>query len=385
MGSQWLSDPYQIKVREMVQSGKLGQITKIEQVWNDNGPRWHDPKDPDVAALRKEDTDWNRWLLGKPDTPFDPWKYFEFRIFRDYSGGITSQWLSHAIGLVHFYTGTAIPDSMVAHGGIFAWPDIRQNPDTFQCLATYDEARLLYSYSSSYGNRFGDYTCIRGKEGTLYAQGGEGSPRWFFIPEQAREDAFDRFEGLGAMVKKGKAHLVTVPGSERELPPTHLSDDSKPHLGNWIDCMRARNPKTNGHIETGFWHSVGAIMATRAYREGKKMYWDRSKEEIVDHPLRDILGEYVSRSWLALNHESLYNVEEIERLTPSVPLSAYERRRRPVVNLAERGRNLAALVSPGRRGRVLRTSSTRSYRCVAPPGLGSGRGSCPRLPLNCFD
>jgi hypothetical protein len=49
---------------------------------------------------------------------------------------------------------------------------------------------------------------------------------------------------------------------------------------------RARNPKTNGHIQTGFWHSVGAIMATRAYREGKKIYWDRIKEEIVDHPLR---------------------------------------------------------------------------------------------------
>ena len=52
MGSQWVSDPYQIKVKEIVQSGKLGQITKIEQVWNDNGPRWHDPKDPDVAAIR---------------------------------------------------------------------------------------------------------------------------------------------------------------------------------------------------------------------------------------------------------------------------------------------------------------------------------------------
>jgi len=72
---------------------------------------------------------------------------------------------------------------MVANGGIFGWPDIRQNPDTFQALATYDDAKLLYSYSSSYANRFGDYTSIRGKEGTLFAHGGEGSARWFFIPE----------------------------------------------------------------------------------------------------------------------------------------------------------------------------------------------------------
>jgi len=283
MGSQWVSDPYQIQVRDMVRSGKLGQITKIEQVWNDNNHRWHDPKDPDVAALREEDTDWNRWLLGKPYRPFNPWMYFEFRIFRDFSGGITSQWMSHGIGLVHFYTDTAIPDTMVANGGIFAWPDIRQNPDTFQALATYEDARLLYSYSSTYGNRFGDYTCIRGKEGTLYAQGGEGSPRWFFIPEHV-DGTFDFYRGFEDAVRKGRAQLVTLPGEKAELPPTGQSDDSQPHLDNWIDCIRDPSRQPNGHIHTGFWHAIGAIMATRAYREGRKLYWDRRKEEIVDQP-----------------------------------------------------------------------------------------------------
>ncbi|MBR9997935.1 MAG: Gfo/Idh/MocA family oxidoreductase, partial [Cyclobacteriaceae bacterium] len=69
MGSQWVSETIHIKIRDMVRSGKLGQITKIEQCWNDNNHRWHDPDDPDVAAIREEDTDWNRWLLGKPYEP----------------------------------------------------------------------------------------------------------------------------------------------------------------------------------------------------------------------------------------------------------------------------------------------------------------------------
>ena len=284
-GSQWLSDPIQNKVRDIVRSGKLGQITKIEQVWNDNGHRWHDPKDPDVAALRPEDTDWERWLLGKPYVPFDPWKYFEFRIFKEYSGGITSQWLSHAIGLVHFYTDTAIPDSMVANGGIFGWPDIRQNPDTFQSLATYNEKKFLYSYSSSYASRFGDYSCIRGKEGTLFAHGGEGSPRWFYIPEHQKLPAgFDFYEGIKEAVKKGIAEMITDEEDYGNgLPPWVLSDNSKYHLDNWIDCMRNRDQNTNGNIHTGFWHSIGVVMATRSYREGKKLYWDREKEEIVDY------------------------------------------------------------------------------------------------------
>jgi predicted dehydrogenase len=281
-GSQWLSDPYHIRVRDIIRSGRLGEITKIEQVWNDNNHRWHVPDDPDVAAIREEETDWSAWLLDKPYRPFDRRAYFEFRIFRDFSGGITSQWMSHGIGIVHFFTDTAIPDTMVASGGIFGWPDIRQNPDTFQALATYEDAGILHSFSSSYANRFGDHTCIRGKEATLYAQGGEGSPRWFLIPEVPR-DGRHFYGGFEEALEKGEAELVTIEGND-QLPPTAQSDDSKYHMDNWVDCMRARNPMTAGHVHTGFWHSVGAAMATEAYRRGKKLYWDREKEEIVDQP-----------------------------------------------------------------------------------------------------
>ncbi len=65
MGSQWVSDPIQKKVREIVLSGKLGQITKIEQVWNDNGPRWHEPNDPDVAAIQRGGYRLEKMAAGK--------------------------------------------------------------------------------------------------------------------------------------------------------------------------------------------------------------------------------------------------------------------------------------------------------------------------------
>lgn len=285
-GSQWLSDPVQNKVRDIIRSGKIGQITKIEQVWNDNHPRWHVVDDPDVAAIKEEDTDWNRWLLGKKYEPFDPWKYFEFRIFREYSGGITSQWMSHGSGLVHFYMDTETPDTMVANGGIFGWPDIRQNPDTFQALATYENKKFMHSFTTNFGSMFGDYSCIRGKDATLFAHGGEGSPRWFLIPEyQDLPGGFDFYEGIKTAVQKGQAEIVTTPEYGNKLPPSGVSDNSKFHLDNWIDCMRNRDQNTNGNIHTGFRHSVAAIMATRAYREGKKLYWNKTKEEIVDQPI----------------------------------------------------------------------------------------------------
>src|SRR5437868_11480052 len=70
MGSQWLSCPYQHQVRDILRSGKLGKIVSISQSWNYNGPRWHIPKDENVASVRERDTDWKRRLLGRLERPF---------------------------------------------------------------------------------------------------------------------------------------------------------------------------------------------------------------------------------------------------------------------------------------------------------------------------
>ncbi|MEK7751615.1 MAG: Gfo/Idh/MocA family oxidoreductase, partial [Acidobacteriota bacterium] len=278
MGSQWLSDPYQQAVREMIRSGKLGKIVAISQSWNFNGPRWDVPKDPNILAIREADTDWNRWLLGRPPRPFDPRVYFEFRIFKDFSGGLTDQWFSHGSGLVHFYLDTFIPDDIVANGGIFAWHDVRENPDTFSCLSTFAAKEVLYTYSTTFGNAYGDHSIIRGTRGTLYSPGGEGSPQWWFVPETRSgwrsNTVFDLKAG------KPKPQLVTVPGLT-ETPPMDQGDDLKYHTDDWFRSMRSRGTP-NGNIRTGFAHAVAVVMATRSFREGKKLYWDRKNERIVD-------------------------------------------------------------------------------------------------------
>ena len=176
MGSQWLSDPYQHKVREMIREGRLGKVVSISQSWNFNGPRWHVPNDDRIAMIREQDTDWERWLLGRAKRPFDPRAYFEFRIFKDFSGGITDQWYSHGAGLAHFYLDTFIPDDTVSGGGIFAWHDVRENPDTFQCLSTFADKQVLYSYGTTFGSAYGDHTIIRGTKGTLALAGRRRQP-----------------------------------------------------------------------------------------------------------------------------------------------------------------------------------------------------------------
>ncbi len=281
MGSQWLSDPYQQKVRDLVQEGKLGKIVEISQSWNFNGPRWHVPNDPNQKAIREQDTDWNRWLLGRAPRPFNPRVYFEFRTFKDFSGGITDQWYSHGSGLAHFYLDTFIPDDTVANGGIMVWHDGRENPDTIRIASTFKSKEVLYTFHTTFGNAYGDHTIIRGTKGTLYSPGGEGSPQWWFLPETR--------SGWGSNVvfnlhmSNVKPEPVLIEGHP-DVPPVHQSDDLKYHTDNWFKCMRTRG-RTNGNIDTGYAHAIAVVMANKAYQEGRKVYWDRQRDEIADRPV----------------------------------------------------------------------------------------------------
>jgi predicted dehydrogenase len=287
IGTQHRSEPYQGAVRDLVENGAAGRISKVEIVWNYHGPRWRGR--PEVRQIREEDTDWRKWLLGKPYRPFDPRAYFEFRLYREFSSGIPDQWMSHAIDMVHHITGDPFPLSAVAHGGVFAWPDGRENPDTFQALLEYPKG-FLVSYSTSFGNDSDSFTRIMGTKATLVNIGGEGSQRWKLVEERGTHEGNPFVRRPERLVKLGSndRHDLSWPQKlltgavEKTYGPLPFTSDSNPaHMRNWLECLRTRK-QPNASVEQGMAQSVAAIMAARAQREGKKLYWDAQSEEIVE-------------------------------------------------------------------------------------------------------
>ena len=95
--------------------------------------------------------------------------------------------MSHGIDLCHYFMNENFPVSVVANGGIFAWPDGRENPDTFQALFTYPKG-FLVSYATSFGNDAPSFTRIMGKKATMINHGGEGSPRWQMVEEKGNHE-----------------------------------------------------------------------------------------------------------------------------------------------------------------------------------------------------
>ena len=271
VGTQHRSEPYPLLAREVVQRGELGDISKIEIVWNYHGPRWRGR--PEVKEIREQDTDWKSWLLTKPARPFDPQMYFEFRLYKEFSSGIPDQWMSHGIDLVHFFMDENFPKSVMAHGGVFAWHDGRENADTFQALLEYPKG-FLVSYSTSFGNDAPSFSRYMGKKATLMNIGGEGSPRYQVIEEKGNH------EDNANIDKQRAAKPILLPG-EKELPPMGIDDLTLEHMGNWFECMRSRKDP-HATVQNGFAHSVACMMATQSYWSGKKMYWDAAGERIVD-------------------------------------------------------------------------------------------------------
>jgi len=273
IGTQHRSEPYPNAAHDLVASGALGEVSKVEVVWNYHGPRWRGR--PEVKQIREEETDWRKWLMTKPYRPFDPQIYFEFRLYKDFSSGIADQWMSHGIDLVHWFMDDHFPKSAVAHGGIYAWPDGRQNPDTFQALLEYPKG-FLASFSTSFGNDAPSFTRYMGKKATLLNLGGEGSPRYQLVEEKGNHEDNPNVD------KQRTSKDIMLPG-DKYLPPTGIGDLTLEHMTNWFECLRSRQ-QPHATVRHGYAHSVAVIMAAQSYWKGQKLYYDPVSETILDHP-----------------------------------------------------------------------------------------------------
>jgi predicted dehydrogenase len=68
MGTQHRSQPYPLAVRDIIRSGKIGNVVHIEQEWNVNEERWRFVEaDTGISPDRLKDLnmEWKSWLYGR--------------------------------------------------------------------------------------------------------------------------------------------------------------------------------------------------------------------------------------------------------------------------------------------------------------------------------
>jgi predicted dehydrogenase len=255
-GTQGRSCAGATAARDFVQSGKLGKVLRIEESRSFYNPYWNGYRGPESEA----DTDWKAFLFNRPMRPFDSDQHGAWMGYRDFSSGTVGGWMSHFSDLNHYITGCSFPVTAVAQGGIYS-PTSKKGrtcPDTVTAILEYAEG-FTTSYSTHFGNGANDYIIWFGTKGVMRTGAPDGWP-----------------SGIEPKVSgEGSEH------PEKIKDPVALENKLvEDHMVNWLKCIRTRQ-SPNANMDAGYKHGVAAILADRAFVEGRKMRFDPQARKIV--------------------------------------------------------------------------------------------------------
>jgi predicted dehydrogenase len=275
VGSQTTSADQWHKAKKAIADGMIGEMIMSQGSYhrNSNEGEWNWKIDPQAGPEGKGDNyiDWKMWLGPAPKRRWDPDRYFRFRKYWDYSGGIATDLFYHVVAPLNICWGEPqFPYKVTAGGGRYVFRNDREVPDTFHLIGEYSKGHTIV-LSSSMANSQHIPGLIRGHEGTIIMveHGKFESQTEHIILRPEKRVISDAY----------KARF----GEEEIKIPVAQSDMLVAHINNFLECMRNRQ-KPNLDVETGAKAQVLISMAVQAYREGRVLYFDERNWKVRNKP-----------------------------------------------------------------------------------------------------
>jgi predicted dehydrogenase len=248
-GTQQRSWDHWVLGKQIVDSGRLGQITFVQTYWYQHATAGN------YQPVSMDKLDWKRWLGPAPDQPFRPERFYQWRHFWDFGGGCLTDLMTHWIDVVHWYMDVDAPLSALATGrnyNIKLW----EAPDTVNATLEFPR-NFMAAYLGTYVSRVDDGGLeFRGDRGTLKI---DRSRLAFY-----RDDA------------------AYAPGTNAPEPDIYVrssGDGTLTHLQNWLDCIRSRK-SPNAPIRVGHQAARTSHIANAAMRAGHLLRWNGAAEKI---------------------------------------------------------------------------------------------------------
>jgi predicted dehydrogenase len=248
-GTQQRSWDHWVLGKQIIDSGRLGQITFVHTYWYQHATAGNYP------AVSLDKLDWKRWLGPAPDQAFRPERFYQWRHFWDYGGGCLTDLMTHWIDVVHWYMDVDAPLSATATGrnyNIRLW----EAPDTVNATLDFPK-NFMAAYLGTYVSRVDDGGLeFRGDRGTLKID----RARLAFY----RDDA---------------AWAAGTNAPEPDIYIRSSGDGTLTHLANWLDCIRSRKTP-NAHIRVAHQAARTAHIANAALRAGHLVRWNAGAETV---------------------------------------------------------------------------------------------------------
>lgn len=261
VGSQHVSDRRYHMAREVIGKGWIGPVVWAQNTYCRNSlyGEWNYAIDPEGSP---ESIDWDRFLGTAPARPFSAERFFRWRKYWDYSGGIATDLFYHRLAPLMLMMGTEFPRRVSGHGGIYVHRE-REVPDTYATVIEFGShfVSMSASMASSAGNS-GMPPMVYGHEGAISFLPGAIEVR----PEFQFASKFRHATGQDSLVI--------------EVDRQNVSAD---HVGNFLDCMRSRDePVFDAHF--GYQVMTGIRLGVDSYRTGRMIAYDPHGQRVVPAP-----------------------------------------------------------------------------------------------------
>lgn len=300
------------RARQIVENNLLGKITLIETGTNRNDPNgaWvypiHEEANPKNIDWKQFEGDPERvkeymeymtsaglakYVGPEPRDKFSLERFFRWRCWWDYSTGLSGDLLTHEYDAMNQILNIGIPSSASSSGGVYFFKDGRTVPDVLQTVFEFKDKDMTMFYSATLANQFSRSRKIMGQDATMEV----GNTLTVTVDPQTVQYRQKVEQGI---IKPGEPFYTYLPGqsvdavstateryfAERGLLYSYISgkryNTTFLHLKEWISCIRSGKQPSCG-IDQGFEEAITAHMGTRAYLEGRTMYWDKDREEIT--------------------------------------------------------------------------------------------------------
>jgi len=173
IGHQLPYTPLYIRVKEMIDKDYLGKITQ-------------------VACRYDRHSDWRRPV---PDASLE--RAINWRMYKEYSGGLTAELLSHQMQFINWALNTH-PDEVFSTGGIDFYKDGRETYDNVQVTLRYNDKGIVGNFGSTLSNeREGFIFKIKGSKGTVELLFDEG----LYYPEDETKKQLETVDGVAGATK----------------------------------------------------------------------------------------------------------------------------------------------------------------------------------------
>jgi predicted dehydrogenase len=247
--------------KKWLKDGMVGKVTQVNSWMSRNTPhgkgQWVRPVPSDCTA---QNVNWQAFLNGRPERTFDPYKFINWRLFWEFSGGNVTENMVHQVAWIMSALDLPLPTSAYMSGGVFSEKDGREVPDTI--AVTLDFPDVVVTWESTFSNsRYGLGEHILGSDGTIEHVAG----------------ATDMVTGKSDEITRYFPEKLNHPGGSALTSET----PDQNHMQNWIDCVRSRK-MPNAPVEIGYRSAVAAHMANLAYRKKERVTLEMAKAAAAD-------------------------------------------------------------------------------------------------------